>query len=516
MTKIFEASKIKEIDRYTIEHEPISSVALVERAAEKFTAEFAGRFEVRNNSIYVFAGQGNNGADALAVARMLTIQGYKVFTYLINPSNELSPECEAHKHKLLTELGHDRSHFTEVIREFDMPDVNAGDFIIDGLFGTGLNRPLEGGFAAIVDELNSLEDVIIVSIDIPSGLYCDDNSKNPFEHIIEADLTLTFQQPKLSFMFADSERYTGEWKALPIGLHPDALSKTPSKYRLITDEFVATQVQMSQRRRFSHKGDYGHALIVAGSAGKTGAAVLAAQGCMRSGTGLLTVHLPAAAETTLITSLPEAMTSADYNSDYISRLPDLEPFSSIGIGPGIGKNEFTAAAVETALASGKPLVIDADAINIIANNNDLLNNIPENAIFTPHPKEFDRLVGSDSENSYARFKKACDLAAEQHIIIVLKGANTAVFFPSGEVYFNTSGNPGMATAGSGDVLTGVITGLLAQGYAPEVAALAGVYLHGLAGDIAAAKLSQEAMLAGDLVSKLGMAFLQMHNYDFSA
>ncbi|MDR0835693.1 MAG: NAD(P)H-hydrate dehydratase [Tannerella sp.] len=504
MKKLFETSQIKGIDQYTIENEPVESIDLVERAAMVFVNEFCRHYPSHQNRIYVFAGQGNNGADALAIARKLIEKGYNVFTYLMNPSNMLTPDCEENKIRLKNA---ENRQFTEVIKEFRPPVLTGQDIIIDGLFGSGLNRPLEGGFAKIVEYINNSASTV-VSIDIPSGLFGEDNRKNNPQYIIQADLTLTFEFPKLSFLFQENADYVGEWKVLPIGLHPDTLKNTKSHYGLITDEDIPSLIR--PRHRFTHKGDYGHALLIAGGIGKMGAAVLATGGCLRSGAGLLTAHIPNRGENILQTAIPEAMVSLDTNRDYISEIPDISKYGAVGIGPGIGTKKITVDAFETLLqkVENTPLVVDADALNIIAQKTELLKLLPEGTILTPHSGEFDRIAGA-SEDEYERIQKAREIAHEQKICIVLKGAYTAVCIPSGKVFFNTTGNSGMATAGSGDVLTGILTGLLAQGYSFEAAAVIGVYIHGLAGDLAAKALSQESMLAGDIVKLLGKAFLQM-------
>jgi NAD(P)H-hydrate epimerase len=510
MKKLFETSKIKEIDQYTIDNEPIASIDLVERAASVFVNEFSRRYASRRNRIYVFAGPGNNGADALAVSRLLTEQAYNVFTYLINPSGVLSPDCEENRRRMKETDG---KQYVEVVSSFSPPVFEPQDIIIDGLFGSGLNRPLEGGFAKIVDYINHSESMVI-SIDIPSGLFGEDNRDNNLQYIIQADLTLTFEFPKLSFLLPENADFVGEWKILPIGLHPDALLRTKTPYGLITDADIASL--MHKRSRFSHKGDYGHALLMAGSTGKMGAAVLSAESCLRSGAGLLTVHLPGKGEQIMQIALPEAMTDADKNPGHITELPSLSDYDVIGMGPGIGVDDETKAVLDELFETGesKPLVLDADALNIIAANSELFHKIPPGTVITPHPKEFDRLAGT-SDNAYERMRKARSIAAERKICIVLKGANTAVCTPAGNVFFNTSGNPGMATAGSGDVLTGIILGLLAQGYSPEEASVIGVYIHGIAGNLAAANLSEESLIAGDITVMLGKAFKQMHDDDLS-
>jgi NAD(P)H-hydrate epimerase len=506
MKKIFETLKIKDLDRYTIENEPIDSIDLVERAAIVFTNEFVYRYESRQRCIYIFAGPGNNGADALAVSRLLWEHEYNVITYLINPTFTLSPDCEENKRRLIAT---GTKQFIEINKEFSVPEIEEGDIVIDGLFGAGLSRTLEGGFAGLVKYINN-SNATVVSIDIPSGLFGEDNKENNPDTIIQATVTLTFEFPKLSFLLPGNEVFTGEWKVLPIGLHPDIIENTKSPYRLVTDDDIVSLIP--KRDRFAHKGDFGHSLLIAGSRGRIGAAVLSARACLRSGAGLLTVHIPACGESVIHFSLPEAMVNADRNNFYITECPGIESFDVIGIGPGLGVEKETAAMFKGLLDNigTKPLVVDADALNIISTDSGLLRLLPEGCIITPHPKEFDRMFG-ESDNTYERLQKARSIAVDNKICIVLKGGYTIVCTPSGKVFFNTAGNPGMATAGSGDVLTGIILGLLSQGFMPEAAAVTGVFLHSFAGDIAASANSEESMIAGDIISMLGKAFKQMHD-----
>lgn len=502
MIKIFATDKIKELDQYTIQNEPISSIDLVERAATVFMHEFCRRYS-KQIRIVIFAGQGNNGADALAIARLLIDEGYRVETYLFNPTEHLSYDCELNKQRL---LGMDKIEFTEVKDDFVPPTLGDRDVVIDGLFGSGLNRPLSGGFPALVNYINQ-SGATVVAIDIPSGLFGEDNRNNESESIIQADLTLTFSFPKLAFFLPENEPYVGEWKVLDISLDPYIVENTPTSYSLVEEEDMAAVFQ--PRSRFSHKGTFGHALLIAGSQGKMGAALLSARACLRSGAGLLTVHIPQRGEQIMQTAFPEAMLSFDPHPDYFTTVPDTSAYSAIGIGPGLGQHLESAVALERILQpTGKPVVLDADALNLIASNNDLLARIPPHSILTPHPKEFDRIAG-ESNNSYERLIKAQTFAIEHKLIVVLKGAYTAICTPLGNVYFNDSGNPGMATAGSGDVLTGIILGLLAQGMEPETAAVSGVFLHGTAGDLAAIYRSEESMVAGDIIEMLGKAFKQI-------
>ena len=502
MIKIFPTDKVKELDQYTIQNEPISSIDLVERASTVFVHEFCRRYS-KQTRIIVFAGQGNNGADALAIARLLKDECYRVETYLFNPTEHLSFDCEMNKQRI---LGLEKVEFTEVVADFVPPVLTDRDVVIDGLFGSGLNRPLTGGFAAMVKYINQ-SDATIVSIDIPSGLFGENNQTNDPDSIVRASLTLTFGFPTLAFFFPENAQYVGEWKVLDIGIHPDIVDNTSTPYMMVTEDDISEVFQ--PRDKFSHKGTFGHALLIAGSKGKMGAALLAARSCLRSGTGLLTVHIPQRGEVIMQAAFPEAMISFDPHADYFTTVPEISIYSAIGVGPGLGQHLESAAALERLLqTTDKPVVLDADALNLIASNKDLLNRIPPRSILTPHPKEFDRIAG-ESNSMFERLKKAQSFAIEHKLCVVLKGTYTATCTASGNVYFNSCGNPGMATAGSGDVLTGIILGLLAQGAEPETAAVSGVFLHGTAGDLAAVYRSEESMIAGDITDMLGKAFKQI-------
>ena len=302
------------------------------------------------------------------------------------------------------------------------------------------------------------------------------------------------------------------FEKLPAGtwLNPLIREETEIHYFSVESSDIASIIP--QRDTFAHKGTFGHALLIAGSRGKTGAAVLAAKACLRSGAGLLTAHIPACGELILQTAIPEAMIDIDEEQDFITHLEELSKYNSIGIGPGIGCNEKTAGVLLQLFKNAtQPLVLDADAINLIAQDKQLQQALPVNSILTPHAGEFDRLAGT-SENAYERLKKACQWAVQHQCYIVLKGAYTAICTPNKKCCFNSTGNPGMATAGSGDVLTGIILGLLAQSYSPLNASLAGVFLHGLAGDIAANEKSQESLIASDIIENLGLAFKKINYF----
>lgn len=504
MKKIFTGAQIAELDRYTMRSESIEHIDLVERAARAFVYEFNRHYMPRRNDVFVFAGRGNNGADALAIARLLLEDSYSVQVILFNTSGSLSPSCEANRQRLLDTPG---SHLQEVRDEFTPPVMRHDSVVIDGLFGTGLNRELEGGYAMLIEFINRSEREV-VSVDIPSGLYSEENDLGRrLPPIIKATRTFSFEQPKLSFFMAENSRYLGQWQILSIGLSERGKEEIESDYFQTTDFDMARSILA--RDRFAHKGDFGHALLVSGSRGHMGAACLAAKGALRSGAGLLTVHVPACGEVIMQTALPEAMTESDMESDLISGVPQPDKFDAVGAGPGIGVGAIQEKMLrQLILSMKKPMVLDADALNIIAEHRDLLDLLPSGSILTPHARELERLT-TYCDNDYQRLCQARALSANHQVYVVLKGAYTATCMPSGKVVFNSSGNAGMATAGSGDVLTGIITGLLAQGYAPATAAVLGVYLHGLAGDLYAGRYSQQSLLAGDIAEYLGEAYKQL-------
>lgn len=497
--KIFPSELIKELDNYTIENEPIASIDLMERAAKALTNAITAQWS-NNTPVTLFAGPGNNGGDALAVARLLAEKDYKVEVFLFNTKGELSPDCQANKELLETM---DEVTFTEVNTQFVPPHLTTEYLVVDGLFGSGLNKPLTGGFAAVVKYINA-SPATVVSIDIPSGLMGEDNSFNTPNTIIHADYTFSLQFPKLSFLFAENAEFVGKWKLLDIGLSAEAIEETETDYFLTEEEDIRPLIK--QRKKFAHKGNFGHAMLIAGSYGMAGASVLAARACLRSGVGLLTVHAPACNNTILQTAVPEAMVEADIHETCFAYSTDTNDYNAVGIGPGLGKSKETEDALfEQLQASQCPLVLDADALNLLSTNRKVLTTLPQGSILTPHPKELERLVGV-CKNSYERLAKTCALAQLANVHIILKGAYSVVVTTEGRCYFNPTGNPGMATAGSGDVLTGIVLALLAQGYTAEEAAKTGAYIHGMAGDLAQQKYGTIALNAGDIIEFLPAAF----------
>lgn len=501
--KIFTSAQIHELDKYTIEHEPIKSIDLMERAAKTLTQTITDHWS-NATPVIVFAGPGNNGGDALAVSRMLIDRGYDVKVYLFNISGHLSNDCATNKARLTDKRS---KALIEVTQEFEPPQLEANMLVIDGLFGSGLNKPLAGGFASLVKYINASPSKV-VSIDVPSGLMTEDNTYNVRANIIRADMTLTLQHQKLSFLFAENQQFIGQMKVLDIRLSKEGVEKIDANYTLLEESDVLPRLQ--KRDPFAHKGKMGNALIIAGSYGMGGASVLATKACLRSGAGKVTVHTPKGNNIIMQISVPEAVIQFDKEETTFSEAVDTEDFNAVGIGPGLGTSEQTAIAIIAQLRRTQcPLVADADAINILATHRAWLQQLPKGIILTPHPKEFERMEGRCTD-SFERLMKARDLAQRLQCYIILKGHHSSLCLPDGHIIFNTTGNAGMATAGSGDVLTGIITGLLARGYKQEDACIIGMYLHGLAGDFAARDLGEESVIASDLIQYLPQAFKRLY------
>jgi len=501
--KILNAQQIREADKYTIASEPIASIDLMERASLACLNWISDKYN-NSNTIAVFCGIGNNGGDGLAIARLLTEQNYSITCYIVQFSENESDDFKTN----LTRLKQTNCNLHIIRSESDFPDLKKNSHVIDAIFGTGLARPVSGFTAKLIKKINSFEGKVI-SIDIPSGLFCEDNSQNSQDTIIKANHTLSFEVGKLAFVSPENQNFSGEWHILPIGLNKSYIESLDTQYILITKDYIKEQIV--PRDKFSHKGTFGHAMIIAGSEGKMGAAVLATSACLRSGVGLATAYIPQCGIDILQTAVPEAMVIENIGIDCLQGNYHQENDFTLAIGPGIGMNEATQSFVKSVFEkTSSPIVIDADALNIIAKNKDLSALIPKGSILTPHPKEFKRLVG-DFDSDIEKLEKLKAFSKETSCYIVLKGANTAISCPEGNVYFNTTGNPGMATGGSGDVLTGIISGLLAQGYSSKNAAIIGVFLHGLAGDIARKDISEEALIASDITSYLGKTFLQLEN-----
>ena len=505
--KIFTNEALRKIDNETIAADGITQLDLMERAASAVTFEIMSRWRTSQRMI-IFAGPGNNGGDALAVARMLYEQGYQPEVYLFNVRSSNLSECCATNRQRLLDLGD--IDFTEIVDNFTPPELSGSDVVIDGLFGSGLHSPLKGGYTSLVQYINN-SGAYIVAIDMPSGLFCEWNEGSDRRNIIRADLTLTFASKRLSFFFSENAEFIGQCIVLDIELSPNAIANTPADYYLVEKEDVRNKLQPLDP--FINKYDNGTLYLIAGSYGMMGAAILAARGAQRIGAGLVTVHGPASANTIMQTACPEALFEADQSDVCTTSINCKHRFSVIALGPGMGTSDETIDAVDHFLKNyHKPCLLDADALNCIAKRPMLLRSISKGSIITPHTGEFDRLFRrsvADGITDEERLKRAISASKTYNITIVLKGHYTMTVRPDGKVYINNSGNPGMATAGSGDILTGVISGLIAQGYSPDTSVWMGVFIHGHAGDLAAAKLGQQSLIASDIVNNLGPAILDI-------
>ena len=493
--KVLTAEQIRKWDEYTIMNEPISSLDLMERAAVECCGWIFANKRAES-TIKIFCGKGNNGGDGLAVARLLAEKDIVSDVYIVEFGSLGTDDFQGNLKRLHSTPV--KIHFLQHADFF--PVIDKDDLVIDALFGTGLTRALEGLYADLVLHINEAA-TTVVSIDIPSGLLSDKATASG--NIVHAKHTLTFQCLKMCFLFPENEQYFGEVHILDIGLDEAFLPNVPSNY-VITDKTLIKTIY-KPRKNFSHKGTFGHALIIAGETGKMGAAILATTACLRAGAGLVSALVPGDQFPIIQTAVPEAMAMAQNEVEQI----DFGKYTTIGLGPGLGTKESGARLIERVLSQfNKPIVFDADALNILSANQELLSELPPGSILTPHPKEFERLFG-ETANHADRIQTARYYAQKLFVYIIIKGHYSVVACPDGEVYFNSTGNPGMSTGGSGDVLTGIITGLLAQNYSSKEACLLGMYIHGNAADIAVKSVSQEALIAGDITRFLGNSFLSL-------
>ncbi len=482
--KILSAEQTRKADAFTIKNEPIKSIDLMERAAQAFVDWFVLKFNA-NKSILIIAGPGNNGGDALAIARLLYKQQYEIKVLLASPTGKGSKDYSLNL-----------SLLPEKITIIGL-DTNC-DIIIDGIFGSGIARPVEGELGSLVEEVNK-SGKLIISIDIASGLHVRGS-------VIKPDYTVSFQLPKLVFMLSDNSPFVGQWVIVDIGLDRVFIEAQNTDYHYFNRDSAKSILR--PRPKFAHKGNFGHALIVGGSFGKMGANVLASKACLRAGNGLVTSLVPNCGYPILQTAFPEAMCLTSGEKHLINvEIENLSSYSALGIGPGIGTNLETLSLLLTLIKGYKnPMVLDADALNLISQNPELIELVPEGSVLTPHVGEFNRLVGNAS-HSLERVEKQKAFSKKYKLILVLKGAHSSISNIDGTVWFNSTGNPGMATGGSGDVLTGIITSLLAQGYAPFDAARLGVFIHGKAGDIASSELGEASVIASDITERISSAFI---------
>ena len=493
--QLFNTSQIHAWDDYTIRYEPVTSIELMERAA-RACYDWLMNNGYKGKPFSIFCGKGNNGGDGLAIARMLAVTGHQVNVYILEFGHLGTIDFQQNL-GLLHGSSAEIFFISSESAIYPVPDEHV---IIDALLGSGLNRVLEGLTAALVHHVNNAGHDII-SIDVPTGLFTDKNPPNNV--VVRATHTLSFQSHKLAFLMKENQEYIGQLHILDIGLHPQFLAETESVYHLIDEHLVRSIIK--PRKRFSHKGDYGSGALIAGSKGMMGAAALCARAFMRSGAGKLTCHVPGIGYDIIQVSAPEAMAVVEGN-DHVQTMSSMEKYDVLAVGPGLGKHEGQEKLFSDIFDRyHQPVVIDADGLNVLARHTPLLKQLPPFSVLTPHVGEFNRLFGSfgtDAERMEAAMQQAKDL----NVLIVLKGPYSFVATPGGKGYFNSTGNAGMATGGSGDVLTGLIAGLICQGYPPEHAAIAGVYLHGYSGDLAAASNSQASLMASDITNYLGQAF----------
>ena len=503
LTKIFSVEQIREADKYTIDNEPIKSIDLMERAAKECFIWLSKKALI-NQEFDIFCGPGNNGGDGLVIARLLINAGYIVHVFVVDLSGRFSEDFGKSLTRLKKKSNCKIKYLTNDIHDFG--PFSDQSIIVDAIFGSGLTKELKGLPKVIVKRINDLPN-IKVAIDIPSGLFADRSSILTQEIIFKADYTLSFQFPKLAFLFPENDIYVGNWQVLDIGLLNEYIDHTETLHYFLNKSFVSSLLKV--RRKYAHKGDFGHVLMIAGDETKFGAALLSSKAALRAGAGLVSLHHPSSLKGLVSLAIPEIMSSIDKSDIAFTELPELSKYSHIAIGPGIGTRAQTAKALKSLLQQvNTPLVLDADAINILAENRTWLSFLPKGSILTPHIGEFTRLIGK-VKNDFERLEKTKDFAKKYGVYMILKGAHTIITTPNRRVFFNSTGNPGMATGGSGDVLTGIIIGLLAQKYSPIDAAILAVYLHGLSGNIAAENNHLESVIASDIIDHLGKAYQKL-------
>lgn len=504
MIPILTNEQIKELDSYTINKRSINSIDLMEIAAREVFFKIAELFD-KKTRFSIFCGMGNNGGDGLALSRLLLNNNYSVITYIVKSKNIGSEDFEINL-KRLKETNF--SNIVEINSNFKEIEFSKNTVIIDSIYGTGLNKQVSGFEAELIKFINNSK-LFTISIDVPSGISGDLKFFSSEHAIIKANITYSFQFPKLCFLLPDAAYFCGDWYILDIKLLQKPIEKFKINNFFVTEDYIKSQIH--KRDKFSHKGNYGHSLLICGSKDKGGAAILAAKACLRTGCGLLTCHSPSSIVDSMRVAIPEAMFSIDENANFLTEVKELEKYDALAVGPGIGTNALTVNAIKLLIQNSHvPLIIDADALNIISDNKTWLSFLKPNSILTPHPKEFNRLFGSSSCNK-ERLEIQRKNSIKYQVFIILKGSHTCITTPDGNAYFNSTGNPGMATAGSGDVLTGMLCGLLAQSYSTLMSSLLGVYLHGLSGDIASEITNEHSLIASDIISNIGNAYKHLIN-----
>ena len=498
--KILDSEQMKRADLATIENTPIASVDLMERAAATCVERILAERPPADAEFFVFCGTGNNGGDGLVISRMLLGSGFRVNCCVLEFSKRHSLDFDVNLDRL-KEMG----HVPLFLRgDGEIPALPRGSWLIDAIFGTGLTRPPEGFVKRVIEKING-SGAKVISIDFPSGLFSHAPVTDP-EAVVKATLTLTFQQPKLAFLLPSNAEFVGRWEVLDIGLDREFIQGITDCPELVDREFAAGLFKT--RLAHSHKGSFGHSMIIGGSFGKIGAVILASRAVLKAGGGLASAYIPKCGYTAMQGAAPEVMVEVD-DENYVQFFNFSTRPTAIGIGPGLGTHLKTKKGFVDFLKENKiSLVLDADALNILSEHEEVKGLIPAGSILTPHPGEFRRLAGGWSDD-YEKLEKQQEFAKRYKCIVVLKGAYTSIATGK-KLYFNSSGNPALATAGSGDVLTGILTGLLAQGYTPTEAALLGVFLHGRSADLGISEEeSMESFTASDILRFLGRSFKEL-------
>lgn len=497
--KILSPEQLKIVERETAVKQNIEMIDLMERAATAVFDQIKLKHEISNTNFLIFCGSGNNGGDGLVISRLIKIAGSNPKVYLLKSENYSRDNMI--NQKRLKETGVEIDYFDENTAF----DFSKQPVIIDSIFGYGLNRPIEGGLKKIIEKINH-SNCEVISVDLPSGMFCN-HLNSADDSVVHSDFCLTFDSPKLTMLLPENSKNSKDFEILDIGFDRNSIESQSTEFYYTNSDSVLGLKK--HRDRFGYKYNYGNLLIIGGSHGKMGAVFFSAKAAMRCGAGLVTAYIPKCGSSVLQSLFPEAMLMTDFSDDKIIGFPKISRFDTIAIGPGLGTDERTEYGFEQFLSENEfkneKIIIDADGINLLSKNRNLLKILPENTIITPHDKELERLVGSWND-SIEKFEKIKNLTLEFGLIVVSKGAFSQIHTTDGKTYFNSTGNPGMATGGSGDVLTGMIAGLLGRGYGPKDAAILGVYLHGLCGDLAADELGEESLIASDLIDFIPISF----------
>jgi NAD(P)H-hydrate epimerase len=499
MLPLLTAEQIRRADAHTIANQPVSSIDLMERASKAFVGWFVNHFPDKTQGIAVYCGTGNNGGDGLAIARILFDHGYtdlnvKIARYSEKTTKDFDINLDRLKKSSIS--------IAELLPGAEFNEETA-TVIIDALLGSGLNKPLKGDYEKLAKFINSLS-ATAVAVDIPTGFFADGEIP-PDATVIKADIVITFQQPKINFLLPESAPHIDCWRAVNIGLDEKFIQSLNSPYQFIEEKDAKDIIK--PRKHFSNKGTYGHAFIIAGEPQTMGAALLSAASCLFAGAGLTTACIPKSGLIALNSSHPEIM--AVVREESTPRQIEWDKYNAVGIGPGLGKNRDALKLLTDAIEYfKKPIVVDADGLNLLAENRELLEKLPAGSVLTPHMKEFDRLFGEHC-NWWQRMQTAIAKAAQLNINIVLKNDYTLTITRSGVVYFNSTSNPAMATGGMGDVLTGIITSLLVQKYSPEEACILGVYIHGKAGDELALPNRANVVMPTQIIQRLPVTMAKL-------